>query len=72
MLTKEQIKEKIREYEYAHNGFSRLNSRDVNIANVKINRKKDQVICDVTLINDEDQIEEKFKGMEYKLSLLEK
>ncbi len=66
--SKKEIKEMIRKYEYNVNGFGALSGRDVKVVNLRVTKEK--AVCDVILINDDDNIRERFNDTEYKLSKL--
>jgi len=63
-----QIKNKIEEFEYVHNGMHRLNNTSVEARNLRIRGKK--VIADIYLIF-EDR-EEKHFDIEYDIDKLSK
>ena len=67
-MNRKEIKDMIEKYEYNINGFGRLNGRDVKVVNLRVTKEK--VICDVILINDDDNMTERYNNTEYKLSKL--
>lgn len=69
-MTTKNLKEKIWEYEFYHNGFHKLSGADVKVVNVR--KHKDKVIADVTLIDDcgTGHSEQRFNNCEYPLTLL--
>jgi len=67
-MNKKEIKDMIEKYEFNINGFGRLNGRDVKVVNLRVTKEK--AICDVILINNDDNIRERFNNTEYKLSKL--
>ncbi len=66
--TKKEIKDMIEKYEYYTNGFGALNGRDVKIVNLRVTKEK--AVCDVILINNDDNVRERYDSTEYVLSKL--
>jgi len=63
------LKSKIEDYEYYHNGFNHLSGAWVKVKNLIVN--KTVARCDVTLCSGEGEPEEKFQACEYPLEKLE-
>lgn len=62
------IKKAIEEYEYYTNGFHKLSGHSVKAEGVK--KVGEDYVADVTLIDDEDGKEEKYKSAKYSLAIL--
>jgi hypothetical protein len=70
-MNNKQIKQKIYEYEYYNNGFKHLNGTDVIVSNLKVLKRENKAIADVTLIYDmETNHSERFNDCEYLLDKL--
>jgi len=76
-MEKDKIKEKIYWLELNRNGLQRLNGGDVKVRNIRINKTKNMVIANITLVKEnwgdgDYYIKERFKDCEYPLQMLEK
>ena len=56
-------KKAIEDYEYFATGYSRLSGHSIEVINVRV--KKDEVLADVILHNDEDNIQERHNDCMY-------
>lgn len=65
-MNKEEVKNKIRIFEYVVNGLRKLNGSDVKVKNLKLN--KEVAVCDVELIIEDRK--ERYNSVEYPLSKL--
>ena len=72
-MTKAELKEKIRDFEYYSNGYHELaGGESVEVKNVRIRRKDDLVLADITLHEPPDDNHFEYKNCEYPLSYFEK
>ena len=67
-MNKKEIKDMIWKHEYYNNGFDKLNARDVKVVNLKVT--KEEAVCDIILVNDDDNTRERYNDCRYKLSML--
>ncbi len=67
-MDKKEIKDMIWKHEFYNNGFNNLNGRDVKVANLRIT--KEEAVCDIILVNDDDNTRERYNDCRYKLSKL--
>ena len=68
-MNKQQIKNKITDYEYYRSGLQHLSGTDVEVKNLKI--LKNKAIADIILHNHEENSFERYNKCEYDLKELE-
>jgi hypothetical protein len=73
MMTKQELKEKIRDLEYYRSGYKKLGGgEDVEVRNVRIRKKDDLVLADVIFHEPCEGEHFRHDNVEYSLSELEK